>query len=174
MWTGCLPGTVAPKTCFLLTVLCEIRTYFLWLIVCLFLSTCNWNAANSHSWYGLYYETRNYFNCSSNSLPIAVNKMISSSSSLTHVALDKRAARSHQGWCEGCVGAAASPLAWTAGPGLGLQPARGCCWGRDPPLGPLLHPVLTELSLHRLCFAPSQRHIFTSHFNVSRLETVLA
>lgn len=96
------------------------------LFVC-FLSTWRWNAANRHSWYGSYYETRNYFNCPSNSHPVAVNKMISFSSSLTHVVPDKGAAPWDRGWWKSCVGAAASPLTWT----LGLQPAQGCCWGRD-------------------------------------------
>lgn len=148
MWTVSLPGTAASKiwghliNCFLLTILCEIRAYFFWLIVCLFLSTWDWNAANNHSWYGLYYETRNYFNCSSNSLPIAVNKIISFSSSLTHIVLNKRAACSDQGWCKGCVGAAASFLSRAAECRLGLQPDWGCCWSRHWPLGPLLHPIL--------------------------------
>ena len=144
-----------------------------WLFVCFFLSTWDWNAANNHSWYVLYYETRNYFNCSSNSLPIAVNNTISFSSSLTHVVLDKRAALSNQGLWEGCVGAAASPFAQTPEHRLGPQPDWWCCWGRDWPLDPLLHPLLTYLSLYRLCFFLSQWHLLTSHFNVSCLETVL-
>lgn len=141
-----------------------------WLFVC-FLSTWHWNAANRHSWYGLYYETRNYFNCPSNSLPVAVNKTISFSSSLTHVVVDKGAAPSDQGWWKAVWGLQPLP---SPGP-RGLQPARGCCWGRDWPLSPLLQPVLTQLGLHRPCPSPLHLLSFTfqcclcgNHFRMGR------
>lgn len=139
-----------------------------WLFVC-FLSTWHWNAANRHSWYGSYYETRNYFNCPSNSLPVAVNKIISFSSSLTHVVADKGAAPSDQGWWKAVGGLQPLP---SPGP-RGLQPARGCCWGRDWPLSPLLQPVLTQLSLYRLCPSPLQMLSFTGHFKAACVEIVL-
>lgn len=44
---------------------------------------------------------------------------------------------------------------------------------QDWPLGTLLHPIFTYLSLYRLYFSPSQQCLLTNHLNVLCLGTDL-
>lgn len=136
-----------------------------WLFVC-FLSTWHWNAANRHTWYGLYYETRNYFNCPSNSLPRCCKQNDFLQQQPDSCGGWQRSCSLGSGLLKGSLGAAASPLTWT----MGVQPAQDAAGaGTDLFASSCPHPAQSAQTL-LLSFATA---FIYKNFNALCVEIIL-